>query len=159
MPALPWVLPQPLSLPKRTCLADPESSPRTKRGHVCKYSLKWKHRDYTWTGSQDGDISSRHETQRSGEQGAFQIYRDPSHTASTPQMQAAGGLAAGGSTAKRSVPRCITSASARVSPRPQLNIFSVRATIEENVTCVFGGTVVNSQHDHCWVRVQIPVPP
>lgn len=54
-----------LSPPKRTCFADPQSRPETRRARVCKYSLKWKHRDCSWTRFQDGDISSRHESQPS----------------------------------------------------------------------------------------------
>lgn len=89
LPVVPRAMPQSLPPPKRTCLADPDSSPRTERAPVCKYFLKWKHRDRSWTRFQDGDVSSGHEGQWSGENGAFQTWRVPSHTASAPEMQAA----------------------------------------------------------------------
>lgn len=42
--ALLWRFP-----PTRPGLAEAGSSPRTQRAHVCKYSLKWKPRDGSWT--------------------------------------------------------------------------------------------------------------
>lgn len=61
------------SPPMRTCLADPESSPRTKRVHICKNSLKWNHRDCSPTFFQAGDVSPRHESPQGGENRTFQI--------------------------------------------------------------------------------------
>lgn len=157
LPVVPWALPQPLSPPKRTCLADPESSPRTKRAHVCKYFLKWKHRDCSWTRFQDGDISSGHEGQWSGENGALQIWRDPSHTASAPEMQAAvRGLVVGGTAARRSTPRWITSALAHVPT--QVLVVARELNVEEVVTCVLLWSLPSTTHPR-WVGAQISAHP
>lgn len=70
-PQVPRALPQLLSPPMRTCLADPDSSPRTKRTHVCKCSLKWKHMGCSWTFFQNGDVSPGQERRQSDENRAF----------------------------------------------------------------------------------------
>lgn len=61
----------PFFIPMRTCAADPESGPRIRGAHVCKYSLKWKHGDCSWTFFQHGDVNPRHESQWSDTKRAF----------------------------------------------------------------------------------------
>lgn len=95
------------SPPKRTCLANSESSPTTKRGCVCKYSLKWKHRDCASHGH-----ASRMVTSAPGMKASRVVRGRPSRPGATPLIQPVhrrcrlqSGAWVGVSVAKRSVPR------------------------------------------------------
>lgn len=80
-----------VSPPTRPGLAEAGSSPRTQRAHVCKYSLKWKPRDGSWTFFPDCDVSLGQESWQSGEKRAFQVWREPSCRASADCGRGLGG--------------------------------------------------------------------
>lgn len=80
-----------VSPPTRPGLAEAGSSPRTQRAHVCKYSLKWKPRDGSWTFFPDCDVSLGQESWQSGEKRAFHVWREPSCRASADCGRGLGG--------------------------------------------------------------------
>lgn len=66
--------------PMRTCLADPESSPRTKRAHICEYFLIWKHMYFH-------RHSSRMVTSALGMKAGTVVRTEPSRSVRTPPAQ------------------------------------------------------------------------